>query len=559
MIRIGWHIAAASLTYVLASQLGLYAAVGESLVSAVWPATGVAMALLWIGGLRLWPAIVLGDLLSSVMGGWSLGLASASAIGNTLDAVLGVLLLRRFGFSGRFFSIAEVPRLAASPMLACVTSATLGGIAMVLAGQTSWSDFGALWLTWWGSAVTGALIVFPFLITAARFDEWALSRAKLIELVVFVAVSMAGFTLIMLFATPGEHGQELSFFILVVALLVWPALRLNLCWATLTVLMLVAAVITATRAGVGPFAFDALERSLLLLQAFVGTVSLVTLIVFTALKERDQAVEAMRLGKEAAEDAARAKSAFLAAMSHELRTPLNAILGFSEVLSRKDLAPNFLYDSHKVAEYGGYIHKAGASLLSLINDLLDLSKIDACKFEVTEEDVPIDRVVDECLTAIRHYPSGKFLVLSYEAGMENGVLRSDYRRFEQIMLNLLSNAVKYTLPGGSVTIRTEKAGGRFLVTVKDTGIGMTTEQIAKALIPFAQIDNPMTRKNEGTGLGLPLTDQLTRQLGGVLRFESQPGHGTTVTVEFPAEKLKAPMAGDGADVTLDATACKKTA
>ena len=547
MVGVGWRMLAAALAYFLAAQLGIYANVGDSLVSSVWPATGVAMALLWLGGLKFWPAIVLGEILSATIGGWSIVATALSAVGNTSDAVIGVLLLRRFGFSGHFSSLADVPRFAASPALACMISATLGVSGLVAAGQAPWSDFGTLWLTWWGSAVAGTLILFPFLTVSVHPDEWVLSPAKLIEVVAFYSSSIAALTLMLLGTSPGDHGHEHGFFILTLLVLVWPAIRLRLCWSSLTALVLIVAVVAATRLDTGPFAFGDRNEALLLLQAFIGTISLVTLVISTTLQERDEAIEAMRRGKETAEEAARAKSAFLASMSHELRTPLNAILGFSEVLSRNDLAP-MLSTPQRVAEYGGHIQQAGNSLLSLINDLLDLSKIEAGKLEVVEEDVHLDTVIEECLTTIRHHPSGGSVILSYEAGVINGVLRSDSRRFRQILLNLLSNAAKYTPAGGSVTICTERMDGHFLVRVKDTGIGMTAEQIAKALIPFAQIDNPLTRKNEGTGLGLPLTYQLTQRLGGVLRLESQPSHGTTAIVEFPAEKLRTPLVADAVDV-----------
>ena len=540
MVSIGCRIAAAALAYFLAAQLGMMADVSGTPVSSVWPATGIAIAILWLGGLRFWLAIALGELISASVGGWSIGAAALSTIGNTADAVIGVLLLRRFGFSGRFSTMADVPRFAASPLLACVTSSTLGVFGLVTTGLAPWSDFGVLWLTWWGSAVAGTLIVFPFLVTAGTREAWALSRTSAFELLAFLTVSAAALGLLLYSSASGVHGHEHAFFILAIVVLVWPATRFTLAWATLAVLALGSAVIAATRLDAGPFSIADLQYPLLLLQVFIGVVSLVTLVVHTALQERDQALEEMRRGKEAAENAARAKSAFLAAMSHELRTPLNAIIGFAEVLSRDDLAP-MLSNPRKVAEYGGHIQQAGNALLSLINDLLDLSKIDAGKLEVTEEDVRLDDLIGECLTVIRHHPNADSLALSYEAGVAGGILRTDQRRFQQILLNLLSNAVKYTPAGGTVTIHTELADGHFRVLVRDSGIGMTGEQIAKALIPFAQIDNPMTRKNRGTGLGLPLADQLTRHLGGVLRLESQPRCGTLAVVELPGEKLREPV------------------
>ena len=233
----------------------------------------------------------------------------------------------------------------------------------------------------------------------------------------------------------------------------------------------------------------------------------------------------------AAEEASRAKSIFLATISHELRTPLNAIIGFSEILK------NQMFGPLGAARYRGYvddIHGSGVHLLSLVNDLLDLAKAEAGKHELNEDDLDIGEIADTCrrLMAERAHDAGiRLEIVDRFAGC---LFRGDERKMRQIILNLLSNAVKFTPTGGLVIIGVDLAGdGGLQLAVRDTGIGMAAADIAKALEPFGQVADIMTRQTGGTGLGLPLTVKLVELHGGRLAIESAPGNGTTVTLGFP--------------------------
>jgi signal transduction histidine kinase len=233
----------------------------------------------------------------------------------------------------------------------------------------------------------------------------------------------------------------------------------------------------------------------------------------------------------AAEEASRAKSIFLATISHELRTPLNAIIGFSEILK------NQMFGPLGAARYRGYvddIHGSGVHLLSLVNDLLDLAKAEAGKHELNEDDLDIGEIADTCrrLMAERAHDAG--IRLEIADSFAGCLFRGDERKMRQIILNLLSNAVKFTPTGGLVIIDVDLAGdGGLQLAVRDTGIGMAAADIAKALEPFGQVADIMTRQTGGTGLGLPLTVKLVELHGGRLAIESAPGNGTTVTLGFP--------------------------
>jgi len=252
----------------------------------------------------------------------------------------------------------------------------------------------------------------------------------------------------------------------------------------------------------------------------------------TELRARE---DALRLAKEAAELANRTKSEFLASMSHELRTPLNAIIGFSEIMGNEMLGPI------GTPQYKGYlddITHSARHLLVVINDILDVAKIESGHISLCEETTDpaaLARSVTR-LIAPRSDEAKVSLSLSVPANLP--ILRGDKTKLKQILINLLSNAVKFTPEGGRVELRAALAeNGDFLFVVKDNGIGMSEADIRVALTPFGQVDSRLSRRFEGTGLGLPLAQGLTEMHGGTFAIESEPGRGTTVTVRLPVERV----------------------
>ena len=240
--------------------------------------------------------------------------------------------------------------------------------------------------------------------------------------------------------------------------------------------------------------------------------------------------------KAAAEAANRAKSAFLASMSHELRTPLNAIIGFSDVIRQESLGT---LSRDKYLEYIGDIHDSGLHLLSLINDVLDMAKIEAGKFELRPENLDIGGVAMSALRFVepQAMTGGIALELEVEPGLE---LFADERAIRQILTNLLSNAVKFTKQGGRVTVFVRReATGNLALGVADTGRGMTEAGIKTALQPFGQVDQTITVEGRGTGLGLPIVKSLIEAHGGTIHVKSRLGEGTSVWGEFPRSLVSA--------------------
>jgi PAS domain S-box-containing protein len=252
----------------------------------------------------------------------------------------------------------------------------------------------------------------------------------------------------------------------------------------------------------------------------------------TDLKQREASLSEAR---DAAEQAAQAKSAFLANMSHELRTPLNSIIGFSEVMRNESFGP---LGSERYAEYVRGIRDSGMHLLAVINDILDLSKAEAGKLKLRNEPVEISVLLADATRVMVEQVETAGLTLVNECLEPLPPLMGDGRKILQILLNLLSNAVKFTPKGGRITVSAEiEPGGDVVVKVADTGVGMSADDIKVALSAFGQVDHQRNRHHQGTGLGLSLSRQLAQLHGGALEMTSIVDEGTVVTLRLPGDRL----------------------
>ena len=237
--------------------------------------------------------------------------------------------------------------------------------------------------------------------------------------------------------------------------------------------------------------------------------------------------------KTRAEEANQAKSKFLANMSHELRTPLNAIIGFSEIMEAAMFGP---LGAEKYSEYSRDIRESGQYLLEVINDILDMSKIEAGGIRLAPEEVDLDSVLADCLRVVWQRASEKHLKL--ESHVDPAIhFKADHRAVKQIGLNLLSNAVKFTPDGGAVTVRGHVRAGKVTIAIEDTGIGIPKDALHKLGRPFEQVESQLTKRYQGSGLGLAIAKSLIELHGGAMRISSRLGKGTTVVVRLPIEAV----------------------
>ena len=278
---------------------------------------------------------------------------------------------------------------------------------------------------------------------------------------------------------------------------------------------------------------DVVDNTILAIVVAIVAIAMLTLGLFAAFADQrlvraEADADAHRIAQAAAEAASAAKSSFLANMSHELRTPLNAIIGYAEMLEE---------DLTDIGEAGAVddakrIQSSARHLLTLISQVLDLSKIEAGKMEVVEETVDLAALLAEAADTVRPVATAKGNALDMDTDATLGLVRTDGVKVKQCVLNLLSNAVKFT-DGGQVSLRATHADAQAVIEITDTGIGMTPDQLARLFQPFTQADETITRRFGGTGLGLVITRHMIDMLGGDVTVESTPGAGSKFTLRLP--------------------------
>ena len=238
-----------------------------------------------------------------------------------------------------------------------------------------------------------------------------------------------------------------------------------------------------------------------------------------------------------AEIANRIKSEFISNMSHELRTPLNTVIGFSKLLAEHDRRP---LQNVEVVEYARLIHDASCNLLAIINDILDISKIQSGHYRLDTSDINLDEVIEAVAAASRAMAAEAGVALTVDIGSSAIVVRGDPQKLRQVFANLIGNAIKFTSAGGRVVVRSEiERDGAVAISVADNGVGMDEEEIGVALSPFGQVDGARTRWREGTGLGLPIAKALIELHGGTLAISSEKAVGTEVVVRLPPPEFVA--------------------
>jgi two-component system cell cycle sensor histidine kinase PleC len=287
-----------------------------------------------------------------------------------------------------------------------------------------------------------------------------------------------------------------------------------------------------------------LRAQMTVVQIFVAVTGLSVVLVGAALEEQkrlarrlaaaivasENSREEAIVARDAAVKASRAKSMFLANMSHELRTPLNAVIGFADLMYSEVFGA---LGDPRYGEYAEHIHRAGQHLLTLINDVLDMSKIEAGKMELAFRDFSIDAKIRDCIALMQDRAAQGSIELAADLPPGTLTIHADQRALRQILVNLLSNAIKFTPEKGRVVTRARIVDGRLVLSVRDTGIGIPDDRIDDLGNPFVQLRATAGESHGGTGLGLALVRSLAELHGGTMRIESVLGAGTIVTVEIP--------------------------
>ena len=334
---------------------------------------------------------------------------------------------------------------------------------------------------------------------------------------------------LILFLTPPLRGSYIrsAFPFLLVVPLSWIALRMSLRSAYTLVSLIAIGATAGTVAGYGPFQNHALANPLQLVGTLVVLLAMNVLTIVVLVSERFEA-----------ENANKVKSMFLAKTSHELRTPLNAIIGFSSLLDAQAAGP--LVSESKYVDYARLIRSSGQHLMALIDDLLEMSKIEAGRIDLRDERILLAVAIENAVTMVDLQAQAKSISLRKDVANENLLIEADAKALRQILLNLLSNAIKFTPEGGKVGIMAGIGdGGEVVIRVSDTGIGIPADALERVFTPFERAHRDAMSKIEGTGLGLSITRGLVKLHGGTISLASQVGEGTVVTVTLPASRVAA--------------------
>lgn len=535
-------LAGLAIAYWVAGKLGLQLAFVHPSATAVWPPTGLTLAALLLFGYRVWPGIFLGAYLVNISTAGSMATSLGLAVGNTLEGLVGAYLVNRFA-NGRhaFDRPQDVFRFALlAGLVSTSVSATIGVTSLSLGGYADWTDYGAIWLTWWLGDAAGALILAPLLIlwgtdlTVQWRWQLGLEAAALGLLIVLVGQAVFG-------GIPFDESQKYPLEFLCLPLLVWTAFRFGPREAATATFLIAMIAIWGTLHGYGPFARETPNVSLLLLQGFMGTSAMIAMSVVAAVSQYRQ-TEVVCGEEQRQSQKMEVIGRVAGGIAHDFNNILTVIAGYSGMLMETGSLER---EDRRAIEH---IAQATRRASSLTAQLLAFSR----RQLVQPIALNLNDVVSTIESMLRRL-IGADIVLSTVLAPSLGPVKLDPSQVDQVLLNLVVNARDAMPQGGQLSIETanveldeiyvrQHAGSRpgpyIILAVTDTGVGMDGATKARIFEPFFTTKGP----GKGTGLGLATVYGIVKQSAGYMTVDSEPGSGTTFKVYFP--RIDEPVSRD---------------
>jgi signal transduction histidine kinase len=526
-----WTIALAVL-YLVAARLGLAFDAVSGFATLVWPPSGISLAALLILGPRFWPGVFVGAVTTNLIAHAPIGVALGIGVGNTLEAIVGALLLRRVPrFSRTLETVNTAIVLVVAAVLSTLISASIG-VASLYAGHViAAAKIQATWRAWWIGDMVAVLLITPVILVWSR-KPVSRFRHHWLEAVALTAAVLDISIMVFFARAPHVPGFATPFHELdiLLAVLIWAALRFGPRGAATVACCVCAIAVAGTALGYGPFVEPALSDSLFLVQTFMAIVVATFLVLGSTMAERATAIQEARQAREDASHANLAKSEFLAVMSHELRTPLNAIAGYSDLLKSNVYGPL----NEKQTEAIANIHRNEKQLLGILEEVFGFIRAEKGQVSVKSEDVQVAAAFDAVEPLIEPELRRKHFVVKRDLARPQLAVHADPKSLEQILMSLLSNATKYTGDGGEITLGATHEGRRVRIWVRDTGVGIAQAEMHRVFEPFFQAERGPTRRFSGVGLGLTIARDLARRMEGEITIASKQGSGTTASVVLPA-------------------------
>ncbi len=500
--------------YFTTARFGLSLGAVSGFATLVWLPSGTAMAALLLFGYRLWPGILLGALLVNLFNGAPLWVAVCIGIGNTLEALLGTFLLKRYRLGYAFDHLRDVLLLVLLAMpLGALISATIGVSCLLLGKGISLSSLAPTWSAWWIGDMVSILILTPFFLTWSTWSPAKISIQRMAEIGILTVFVLA-VGLIAFFGLLHTDQKSYALTYLVFPPLIWAALQFGPRGTLTAIVALSSLAIVGTSRGFISFSAGNLSVNLFLLQCFMGIIAITSMILAAVVAER--------------KELARQKDEFIVMANHELKTPITSLKGFAQFLQRRFAKVGDQESAKLLLKMDAQVNK----LTSLIEDLLDVTRIEAGKLQFHETYFPFDELVDEIIEEVQH-ATEKHTIL--REGLAKKLVYADKDRIGQVITNFLSNAIKYSADSHQITVNTSASNHQVTLSVQDFGLGIAKEQQPYVFERFYRVAGTTERTYPGLGIGLYISREIIKHQGGSIWLTSEKGKGSTFGFTLPVE------------------------